>query len=180
MCHFGSHYGFNTFQISKKGGDVNAIEMRAESRTPTAKTSQFKESPTGRQLRRRNGQDFLEIAPVTNAELGNPRPILELIASSVIEILAGMRSVDQLASHLTDEVFVRLRARAARAASSRSESGSKALIPSLSVSKVTVVSPADGVIESVVLVRFPNRTRAVSIRMEGINRSWRATAISVI
>lgn len=135
---------------------------------------------SGRAERRRNGLDFLEPEPICQAELGNPDRVLQIVAASVIEIIAGVRPVEQLASHLSDEVYVRLRDRAIRAAARRAETGQKTPIPSLSVGKMTIVVPAEGVVESVVLVRFPERTRAIAIRLEGINRSWRATAISVI
>ena len=50
----------------------------------------------------------------------------------------------------------------------------------LSVGGMQRKDPKDGVIESVVLVKSPTRTRAVTIRLEGINHRWRATAVSVI
>lgn len=135
---------------------------------------------SGRAERRRNGLDLLEPERVSNADLGNPEKVLKVVAASVIEVIAGVRPVEQLASHLSDEVYVRLRDRAVRAAARRAQSGQKTPIPSLSVGKVTIAVPAMGVVESVVLVRFPDRTRAIAIRLEGINRSWRATAISII
>lgn len=133
-----------------------------------------------RASRRKNGQELFEPETFTTEELGDPTASLEAIATSVIEVMAGVRQVDLLARYLTDEVFVRLRSRAARAAAKRASSGAKVLIPSISISNVLIESPTQGVIESVVLVRFPQRTRAVAIRLEGINRCWRATAISVI
>lgn len=133
-----------------------------------------------RASRRRNGQELFEPEVFTTEELGDPKASLEAIATSVIEVMAGVRPVDLLARYLTDEVFVRLRSRASRAAAKRASSGSKVLIPSISIANMLIESPAPGVVESVVLVRFPQRTRAVTIRLEGINRCWRATAISVI
>jgi hypothetical protein len=41
-------------------------------------------------------------------------------------------------------------------------------------------SPRDGVIESGVLLSSRSRTRAVTIRLEGINSRWRATSVSVL
>lgn len=133
-----------------------------------------------RSERRRKGLDLLEPETFSNAELGSPVQVLKTVAVSVIEVVSGLRPVEQLARYLSDEVYVRLRDRAIRAAARRAENGQKVLIPSLSVGKMTIVTPAPGVVESVVLVRFPDRTRAIAIRLEGINRSWRATAISVI
>jgi hypothetical protein len=40
--------------------------------------------------------------------------------------------------------------------------------------------PADGVVESVVIVAGPARTRAVAIRLEGMDRRWRATSLALL
>jgi hypothetical protein len=43
-----------------------------------------------------------------------------------------------------------------------------------------VCEPRDGVVEAVVIVRGRARARAVAIRLEGLDRRWRATAIHVL
>ena len=43
-----------------------------------------------------------------------------------------------------------------------------------------ITSPADGVVEAVVIVHGKARTRAIAIRLEGLDQRWRATAISVL
>jgi hypothetical protein len=40
--------------------------------------------------------------------------------------------------------------------------------------------PADGVVEAVVIVRGPARTRAVALRLEGMDRRWRATPLALL
>jgi hypothetical protein len=58
--------------------------------------------------------------------------------------------------------------------------GKKAMIQRFSIQNVHNSSPRDGVIESVVLLNSSSRTRAVTIRLEGINSRWRATQVSVL
>ena len=41
-------------------------------------------------------------------------------------------------------------------------------------------SPADGVIEGVVIVRGPARTRAVAMRIEGMDGRWRTTSLALL
>jgi hypothetical protein len=41
-------------------------------------------------------------------------------------------------------------------------------------------SPRDGIIEAVTIVTSRARARAVAIRLEGLDRRWRASAISVL
>ncbi|MGB3376691.1 MAG: Rv3235 family protein, partial [Microbacterium sp.] len=41
-------------------------------------------------------------------------------------------------------------------------------------------APADGIVEAVVVVAGPGRTRAVAIRLEGLDSRWRASSFAVL
>jgi hypothetical protein len=41
-------------------------------------------------------------------------------------------------------------------------------------------SPADGIVEAVVVVRGPARTRALAVRLEGMDGRWRATSLALL
>ena len=114
------------------------------------------------------------------ALLPDPLPLLPTIATLVVEVIAGVRNISQLAAVLSDDVYQRLRDRAIAVAQNRVREGLPPKAPMLSVGALQRKDPKDGVIESVVLVQSPTRTRAVTIRLEGINHRWRATAVSVI
>jgi hypothetical protein len=43
-----------------------------------------------------------------------------------------------------------------------------------------ICEPRDGVVEATVVIRNPVRVRAVAIRLEGLDRRWRASAVSVL
>ena len=88
--------------------------------------------------------------------------------------------ISQLAAHLSEDVYNRLRDRSVKVALERAKKGEAIKAPQLRVGSMKKQEPRDGVIESVVLVQSPTRTRAVTIRLEGINRRWRATSVSVI
>jgi hypothetical protein len=113
-------------------------------------------------------------------ELENPDSLLKMLAPAVVEVIAGVRNIRQLAAVLSDDVYQRLRDRAVVVAQNRVREGQPPKAPMLSVGSLQRKEPKDGVIESVVLVQSPTRTRAVTIRLEGINHRWRATAVSVI
>ncbi len=49
-----------------------------------------------------------------------------------------------------------------------------------SVGEPRISEPRDGVIEAVTIVTSRARARAVAIRLEGLDRRWRASAISVL
>jgi hypothetical protein len=113
-------------------------------------------------------------------ELENPDPLLKMLAPAVVEVIAGVRNISQLAAVLSDDVYQRLRDRAILVAQSRMKEGLPLKAPMVRVGGFQRKDPKDGVVESVVLVQSPTRTRAVTIRLEGINHRWRATSVSVI
>jgi hypothetical protein len=114
------------------------------------------------------------------SELPNPDASLQVLATGVVEVIAGTRSIDQLARLLSDEVYQRLSRRAIEARQRRDALGQKTHYQNFSVLNMMNSSPRDGVIESVVLLNAQRRTRAVTIRLEGINNRWRATSVSVL
>jgi hypothetical protein len=113
-------------------------------------------------------------------ELDNPENLLRMLATAVVEVIAGVRNISQLGAHLSEEVYGRLRDRSVKVAQEQAKRGQAPLAPKLRVANMMNQEPRDGVVESVVLVQSPTRTRAVTIRLEGINRRWRATSVSVI
>ena len=114
------------------------------------------------------------------SELPNPDASLQVLATGVVEVIAGTRQIDQLARLLSDEVYQRLSRRAVEARQLRDAAGQKAHYQTFSIRNMMSTSPRDGVIESVVLLNAQRRTRAVTIRLEGINNRWRATSVSVL
>ena len=52
--------------------------------------------------------------------------------------------------------------------------------PSFRIGNTITCEPADGVVEGVVIVHGKARTRAVAIRLEGLDKRWRASAINVL
>lgn len=136
--------------------------------------------------KKRNVRNLIESAEffgaqyTGTADLPNPEQSLQILATGVVEVISGMRQVDQLAGLLSDDVYQRLSKRAIEAQQSREAKGQKAHHQMFAVQKMMSTSPRDGVIESVVVLNGQKRSRAVSIRLEGINQRWRATALSIL
>jgi hypothetical protein len=128
----------------------------------------------------KQSDDFFGPQYNKTSELPDPEASLKVLATGVVEVIAGSRQIDQLARFLTDEVYQRLSRRAVIARQRRDELGQKAHYPNFAVHNIINKSPRDGVIESVVLLKSKQRVRAVTIRLEGINSRWRATAVSVL
>jgi hypothetical protein len=134
-----------------------------------------------RSLRPRfHSDDFFGAQPASTATLPDPGPLLENLTRCVIEVLAGARDLEQLARWVSDDVYRHLLKRVVLSTRARRARAQKATRPSFSIGSTSVCEPRDGVVEAVVIVRGRARTRAVAIRLEGLDSRWRATAINVL
>ncbi len=135
---------------------------------------------TPRVSRRMLASDFFAPQPTSTAELPDPVPLLRNLTAGVLEALAGVRDLDQLARWLTEDAYRSLLTRVNLAARARSARGVPAARPVHTILSVRHDSPADGVVEAVVVVAGPARTRALAIRLEGLDRRWRATSLALL
>lgn len=118
--------------------------------------------------------------PATRAELPDPEPMLRNLAHCVVEAMAGARDLEQLARWVTDDVYRNLSKRVALAARARRVRGARPQRPVFSIGTVRYGEPADGVVEAVVIVHQRPRSRAIAIRLEGLDSRWRASALTVL
>lgn len=124
--------------------------------------------------------EYFAPQPTSTAALPDPAPLLRSLTQGVLEVLAGVREVDQLARWFSEDAFRTLVSRANLSARARSARGVTPTRPMFSILSIRVTEPADGIIEAVVVVAGPGRTRAVAIRLEGLDRRWRATSLAVL
>lgn len=113
-------------------------------------------------------------------DLPDPAPLLDGLARGVLEVLAGVREVDQLARWLGEEPYRSLLTRANLAKRARSARQQPTRYPVYAIRSVRSSSPADVVVEGVVIAATPARTRAIAMRLEGIDRRWRATSLAIL
>lgn len=124
--------------------------------------------------------DLFARQPAARGELPDPRPLLENLTRCVIEIIAGARDLEQIARWVDDGVYTRLLKRVVASAQARQAARRSAKRPVITLGNITMCEPRDGVVEAVVIVHSRMRTRAVAIRLEGLDRRWRATSIHVL
>jgi hypothetical protein len=124
--------------------------------------------------------DFFDQQPTSTSALPDPRPLIENLTRCVIEILAGARELDQIARWLTDDVYRHLLKRVVLSSRARQAKGAAALRPTFTIGSVIICEPRDGIVEAAVVVRGRARVRAVALRLEGLDKRWRATAIHVL
>lgn len=124
--------------------------------------------------------EYFAPQPTPTAALPDPAPLLRSLTQGVLEVMAGVREVDQLARWFSEDAFRTLVSRANLSARARSARGVAPARPAFSILSIRVTEPADGIVEAVVVVAGPGRTRAVAIRLEGLDRRWRATSLAVL
>jgi hypothetical protein len=127
-----------------------------------------------------DSDDFFGQQPTSTLALPDPTPLLENLTRCVIEILAGARELEQIARWVTDDVYRHLLKRVVISTRARQAKGQTPVRPAFTLGSTVVCEPRDGVVEAVVIVRGRARARAVAIRLEGLDRRWRATAIHVL
>jgi len=147
--------------------------------TPQA-TARADERPRRRPLRAVEVTEFFAPQHTPSSSLPDPRPFLENLTRGVLEVLAGVRDVEQLARWLTEDAYRGLVTRANLAVRARSARGVTATRPKHAIVSVHHSSPADGVVEAVVIVSAPARTRAVALRVEGRDNRWRCTSLALL
>ncbi|WP_029258240.1 MULTISPECIES: Rv3235 family protein [unclassified Microbacterium] len=124
--------------------------------------------------------EYFAPQPTPTIELPDPVPLLRSLTHGVLEVLAGVREVDQLARWFSEEAFRSLVTRSNLSARARSARGVPPARPTFEIRALRVTEPLDGVIEAVVVVAGPGRTRAVAVRLEGTDRRWRATSLAIL
>lgn len=124
--------------------------------------------------------DFFGHQPSPRSQLPDPEPLLINLTRCVIEVLAGARELDQLARWVTDDVYRHLLKRVVLSARARAVKGQQAQRPTITIGRITMSEPRDGVVEAVVIVHSRVRVRAVALRLEGLDHRWRASAIHVL
>ncbi|GAA1689500.1 hypothetical protein GCM10009808_02990 [Microbacterium sediminicola] len=118
--------------------------------------------------------------PTSTSDLPDPDVFLRNIARGVMEVFAGVRDVDQLARWLAEDAYRKLVTRSNLAARARSARGQAPQRPVHTIIAVHHSSPRDGVVEGVVVVRGPARTRAIAMRLEGTDGRWRTTSLALL
>ncbi|UWF78226.1 Rv3235 family protein [Microbacterium neungamense] len=124
--------------------------------------------------------DYFAPQPTSATELPDPVPLLRSLTQGALEVLAGVREVDQLARWFSEDAFRALVTRANLSARARSARGTAPTRPSFRILSIHHAAPADGVVEAAIVVAGPGRTRAVAIRLEGLDGRWRATSLAVL
>ena len=134
----------------------------------------------GKHLSEVDVTEFFAPQPTPTADLPDPEPLLRNLTIGLIECLAGVREVEQLARWMSQDAFLTVAQRVSLATRARSATSRAAVRPAYSIVSVRHMAPADGVVEACIVVSMPARTRVLAIRLEDTDRRWRASSVALL
>ena len=114
-----------------------------------------------------------------SADLPEPAAWSARITHAMLEVMTGIRPAPQVLRWTSPEVYAVLARRNALVARRVAEGRAPRTRPRISVLRVRVCEPADGVAEAAVVVRDGSRVRAVAIRLVGQDGKWRVSALQI-
>ncbi|MFD1715665.1 Rv3235 family protein [Amnibacterium flavum] len=124
--------------------------------------------------------DLFAPQPTSSANLPDPTPLVENLSRSAIEILAGVRELEQIGRWVDENVYRHMLKRVVLSNRARALRGTTPRRPTVTIGTVRIDYPRDGVVEASVVVHGRQRSRAVALRLEGLDSRWRATALHVL
>lgn len=109
--------------------------------------------------------------PTDRHQLPDPARWAARLVQAVAEVLAGSRPLQQLMPWTDERVYLQLTGRLRR---QRTVVSAPARLCSVRVSE-----PRDGVAEACAVLRRGTRSRAVALRLEGVDGRWRCTVLQI-
>ncbi len=137
-------------------------------------------SPTRGRLSQRRVEEFFDHQRTPSRLLPDPGPLVVNLTRCLIETLAGVRDLEQIARWVEPDAYETLQQTVAVTARSRRARGLVPNWPKYRLGRTRIDSPADGVMECVTVVHHRARAQAVAIRLVGIDGRWRADRIAVL
>lgn len=122
-------------------------------------------------------------APAAGAETVDASAFVSSLAVVIVEILAGVRPIEQLSRWVTDSVYRDITIRATLARQNRAMTGTKPRRPSFHIGTIVAARTGTGSSsrhECVAIIHQARRCRAIAICIEFVRGRWRANSISVL
>ncbi|RIJ70901.1 hypothetical protein D1871_16515 [Nakamurella silvestris] len=92
----------------------------------------------------------------------------QMLTRAMVEVLGGLRPVEQLRIHCAADVFAGIRLRQLNPLGGHPRVGT-----------IRVAEPTDGVAEVNAVIRVGHRARAIAFRLQGLDGRWRITDLQL-
>ncbi|MBV9174069.1 MAG: hypothetical protein JOZ81_28745 [Chloroflexi bacterium] len=117
--------------------------------------------------------DSFGVRPTGRGDLPDPESFTRRLLVGAFEVLGGRRSLHQLAPHVSARVYAALVTDVERVTTRRKWRTPPA------VRSIRVCEPADGVAEVAAVIYSAGRSRAVALRLEGLDGRWRCVRLQI-
>lgn len=162
-----------------ENGPDKEVESNAEETTP--KRPRKKDgTPKKRNYRPSKKDEIFDYQPTGTASLPPAKDFVEVFIPKVLETLHGLRDARSLGRMVNYKVYQAIEARAASVKVRNQVSKDPAPRPVFALGNVLTSEPRDGVCEASAVVHGPTRTRAVAVRIEGLDNTWKATSFRML
>ena len=148
--------------------------------SPAEVADQPKRTIVNTRLASYSDDDYFGFQRTHRENLPDPVALVENMSRSLMEILAGARELEQIARWVSDDVYRHLLLRVQASARARALKKLAPHRPVFTLGSTRLSFPTESVAECVTIVHGRARTRAIAIRLEGLDGRWRATAIHVL
>ena len=139
-----------------------------------------KKTPRKRPTRQGKKDDLFDYQPTGTAELPPAKDFVESFVPRALETIHGLREVRQITKWVNKSVFDAIESRANGVKLRRQVTKESEARPIFALGNVVVSEPRDGVCEAAAVVHGPTRVRAVALRMEGLDNTWKATSFRML
>jgi hypothetical protein len=173
--------GYGAHQQPTTQGTL-ALDLRTSSPAPAPEVVEPRHLTVVRTTRRRRDEDgedkFFARQPTARADLPHPKPWCGRFVQALVEVLSGDRPAAQLTRWMTDDVFTDVVSRVSALGLSTTAAVRTGLGRAV-VRSVHLYEPRDGIAELAVHVKHGGRSRAVALRLEGLDGRWQCTALQL-
>ncbi|MEQ4205273.1 Rv3235 family protein [Actinopolymorpha sp. B17G11] len=155
--------------------DISASTMVAEPAVEELSVARHLRVVQGPGSKRPSEDPFFAPQPTPRGALPDPKSWCGRFVQALIEVLTGDRPSAQLLRWTNERVYadVVARVRALGGAPVTVRGGRGRVL----VRSVHICEPRDGVAEAAIHVKHGGRSRAVAVRVEGLDGRWRCTAL---
>jgi hypothetical protein len=149
----------------------------------TSSTGPGEEPIDPRIFRNISANEHFEAQVAKRATLPDPEVFMRNLTHRAVEILDGSREISQIARWVTDDVFASINRELIAKTIKRTALSPKIqsrLARPFDLTAVRLSEPRDGIVEGCVMVHTVRKVRVAAIRLEGLDRRWRATSFTLL
>jgi hypothetical protein len=130
-----------------------------------------------------NSNEHFEAQTTLRAKLPDPEVFMRNLTHRAVEVLEGSREISQIARWVTDDVFASISKQVAARVLKLNLLPPEVryrLARRFRLSSVRIGEPRGGIIEGCVVVSAGQQVRVAAIRLEGLDRRWRASSFTLL